>query len=129
MWAIKWSFDISHLKRQTFDIFKNFTFWPWFYATDLKTPTISEVLTELLKLCLKNLPQSWTKLVETKAEKQVNSKNGLSFQIPKYVPYFSISMLKVFFQNLTTLWATLIWEERGIFCCKMDFLFCPNSFV
>ena len=38
-------------------------------------------------LCFKNLPQSWTKLVETKVENAVNSRNDSIFQIQNSPPF------------------------------------------
>ena len=61
--------------------------------------------------------QPWTKLVETKVENPVNSRNDSSFQIPNS----QISMLnlaKFCFQKPKTLQTTLIWRERGFFTEK-----------
>ena len=66
--------------------------------------------------------QSWTKLVETKIENPVNSRNGSVFQIPSSPPYSPISMLnldKFCCQNPKTVRITLIWRERG---CAFRFM-------
>ena len=81
---------------------------------------------------MKNSPQPWTKLVETKVENLVNSRNDSSFQIPNSPPYPLISMLnlpKFCCQKPKTLPATLIWGAEGLFHWKIDFLVCLNSFV
>ena len=65
--------------------------------------------------------QPWTKLVETKVEKPVNSRNDSIFQIPNSSPYPPISMLNLAefcCQKPKTLPTTLIWGERGFFTEK-----------
>ena len=89
------------------------------------------MLSFLVTILLYNL-QPWTKLVETKVENPVNSRNDSSFQIPNSPPYPPISMLnlaKFCCQKPTTLPTTLLCGGEGFFHRKIDFLFCLNSFV
>ena len=79
---------------------------------------MAEVIQEILTF---NFPQPWTKLVETKVENPVNSRNDSIFQIPNSPPYPPISMLnlaKFGCQKPKTLPTTLIWGERGFFTEK-----------
>ena len=72
-------------------------------------------------IILQSQDQPWTKLVETKVENPVNSRNGSIFQIPNSPPYPSISMLnlaKFCCQKLKTLRTTLIYGERDFFTEK-----------
>ena len=83
------------------------------------------MLSFLVTILLYNL-QPWTKLVETKVENPVNSRNDSSFQIPDSPPYPPISMLnlaKICSQKPKTLPTTLIWGERGFFTGKQIFYF------
>ena len=89
------------------------------------------MLSFLVTILLYNL-QPWTKLVETKVENPVNSRNDSSFQIPNSPPYPPISMLnlaKFCCQKPKTLPTTLICGGEGFFHWKIDFLFCLNSSV
>ena len=68
-----------------------------------------------------NKLQPWTKLVETKVENPVNSRNDSIFEIPNSPPYPPISMLtlaKFCCQKPKTLPTTLTWGERGFFTEK-----------
>ena len=96
---------------------------------------MAKVIKELLTFCFKNLPQPWTKLLETKVENPVNSRNDSIFQIPNSSPYPPIPMLnlaKFCCQKPKTLPTTLIWGEReGFFSLKSRFSilsqqFCPR---
>ena len=49
----------------------------------------------LFEVWHKNFSQRWTKVVETKLENLVNSKNDLIFQILSSPPYAAISMLSL----------------------------------
>ena len=82
-------------------------------------------------LCFKNFSQSWKKLVETKVENAVNSRNDSIFQIPNSPLYPQTSMLnlarfccqksKTFrfcCQKPKTLPTTWICGERGFFTAK-----------
>ena len=77
--------------------------------------------------------QPWTKLVETKVENPVNSRNDSIFQIPNSPPYPPISMLNLAefcCQKPKNLPTTLIWG-RGVFSLKNRFSilsqqFCPR---
>ena len=65
--------------------------------------------------------QPWPKLIETKVENPVNSRNDSVFQIPNSLPYPSISILnlaKFCCQKPKTLPKTLILGERGFFTEK-----------
>ena len=75
--------------------------------------------------------QPWTKLVETKVENPVNSRNDSIFQIPNSPPYPPISMLnlaKFCCQKPKTLPTTLILWERGFFTRKKIFYFVARVF-
>ena len=84
-------------------------------------------------LCFKNFSQSWKKLVETKVENAVNSRNDSIFQIPNSPLYPSKSILnlaKFCCQKPKTLPKTLILGER-VFSLKNRFFifsqqFCPR---
>ena len=70
--------------------------------------------------------QPWTKLVETKVENPVNSRNDSIFEIPNSPPYPPISMLtlaKFCCQKPKTLPTTLTWGERGFFTERQIFYF------
>ena len=70
--------------------------------------------------------QPWTKLVETKVENPVNSRNDSIFQIPispLYPPMSMLNLAKFCFQKPKTLPTTLILGERGFFTEKQIFYF------
>ena len=115
------SFQHIQVKNIYFPLFVyDFSKMSWF------TKCHSETVKRKLEL------QSWTKLVETRVENPVNSRNGSIFQIQNSPPYPLISMLnlvKFCCQKPKTLQTTLIWGKRGFFRSKINFLFCLNSFV
>ena len=70
--------------------------------------------------------QPWTKLVETKVENPVNSRNVSVFKIPNSPPYPPTSMLNLAefcCQKPKNLPTTLIWRERVFFSEKQIFYF------
>ena len=70
--------------------------------------------------------QTWTKLVETKLENPVNSRNDSIFQIPispLCPPISMLNLAKFCFQKPKTLPTTLILGERGFFTEKQIFYF------
>ena len=77
--------------------------------------------------------QPWTKLVETKVENPVNSRNDSIFQIPispSYPPISILNLAKFCCQKPKTLPTILIWGERD-FLLKNRFSvlsqqFCPR---
>ena len=75
--------------------------------------------------------QSWTKLVRTKFQNPVNSRNGSVFQIPNFSSYPPISMLnlaKFCYQEPKTLRTTLIWVERDFVLLKNRFCILSQQF-
>ena len=97
-----------------------------------KTQRQVKSLKNYQRLCFKNFPQPWKKLVETKVENPVNSRNDTIFQIPNSPSYPSIPMFNlasICSQKPKTLRTSLNWGESGFFHWKIDFLFCLNSFI
>ena len=60
-----------------------------------KTQRQVKSLKNYQRLCFKNFPQPWKKLVETKVENPVNSRNDTIFQIPNSPSYPSIPMFNL----------------------------------
>ena len=58
-------------------------------------PWLKSLKNYFKSLCFKNFSQRWTKVVETKLENLVNSKNDLIFQILNSPPYAAISNLSL----------------------------------
>ena len=79
------------------------------------------------RLCFKNFPQPWSKLVETKFENLVNSRNDSIFQFANSLPHPPKSMLnlaKFFFWKPKTFQKTFgDFGEEGFFTEKEIFYF------
>ena len=100
----------------------------YIYRGSLEFAFFNQLIRQTIKVqsCWNDLRSSTTKLVETKVENAVNSRNYSIFQIPNSPPYPPISMLNLTgfcCQKSKTLPTTLVLWERGFFTEKQIFYF------
>ena len=100
----------------------------YIYRGSLEFVFFNQLIRQAIKVqsCENDLRSSTTKLVETKVENAVNSRNNSNFQIPSSPPYPLTSMLNLAefcFQKSKTLPTSLIFGERGLFTEKQIFYF------